>query len=144
MKISTKGRYGLRALIDLTIHSENGHVSLNSIAERQNISLNYLEQAFSALKKNGLIKSVKGAQGGYILADSPENITVYRILSVLEGDLSIVDEADPENLIQRSIKQNIWDKIDASVHGIFNSLSLRDLAEDYRKAREKNEPMYYI
>jgi Rrf2 family protein len=89
MKLSTKGRYGLRAMVDLAVHSSGEHVALYSIAERQNISENYLEQVFSILRKAGLVKSVKGAQGGYTLADKPSNISIGAILRVLEGDLSV-------------------------------------------------------
>ena len=146
MKISTKGRYGLRAMLDLALHSENTHVSLSSIAERQNVSLNYLEQAFSTLKKNGLVKSVKGAQGGYILAEPPEKTTIYRILNVLEGDLSIVDESemDASSVLQNCIRKNVWDKIDDQVKEIFGSTTLRDLMDEYKKVMETHEPMYFI
>jgi len=146
MKISTKGRYGLRAMIDLAVHSKEGHISLSSIAERQKLSLNYLEQAFSALKKNRLIKSVKGAQGGYVLADLPNRITVYQILSVLEGDLSIADDAerDETNLLQACIKTNVWDKIDAQVYQLFTSLTLQDLMNEMKGPEELQGPMYYI
>lgn len=145
MKVSTKGRYGLRAMIDLAYHSKKGHIPLASIAERQKLSLNYLEQAFSALKKNKLVKSVKGAQGGYVLADNPDKLTVYKILSVLEGDLSIADhETGSLNLLNNCIKEIIWDKIDDQIFNLLNSMTLQDLLDEYKKVKEKNEPMYYI
>ena len=87
MKISTKGRYGIRALIDLAVNSTNGHVSLVNIANRNQISVHYLEHVFSSLKRGGIVKSVKGAQGGYVLADKPENITVAQMILALEGRL---------------------------------------------------------
>lgn len=145
MKVSTKGRYGLRAMIDLAYCSKDGHISLASIAERQKLSLNYLEQAFSALKKNRLVKSIKGSQGGYVLADNPNKLTVYKILSVLEGDLSIAEnETDKLNLLQTCIRKNIWDKIDDQIFKLLNTITLQDLVDEYKKAKEKNEPMYYI
>jgi Rrf2 family protein len=144
MKVSTRGRYGLRAMIDLAIHSKETHVSLASIAERQNVSLNYLEQAFSVLKKTGLVKSVKGAQGGYTLAYPPENITVYQILQVLEGDLSIIDrQVNNEGPIQYCIQEQIWDKIDTKLKELLTSITLKDLAEEYENGCAK-DPMYYI
>jgi Rrf2 family protein len=144
MKVSTRGRYGLRAMIDLAIHSKETHVSLASIAERQNVSLNYLEQAFSVLKKTGLVKSVKGAQGGYTLAYPPENITVYQILQVLEGDLSIIDrQVNNEGPIQHCIQEQIWDKIDTKLKELLTSITLKDLAEEYENGCAK-DPMYYI
>ena len=88
MKVSTKGRYGLRAMIDLSLYSKNELVPLASIAERQDISKSYLEQVFSALRKAGLVKSIKGAQGGYSLSTGPEDITVGMILRALERLIS--------------------------------------------------------
>src|SRR5665647_374969 len=122
MKVSTKGRYGLRSMIDLAINATEGHVALLYIAERQNISVNYLEQVFSTLRKAGLVKSVKGAQGGYILGDSPSRITIGRILRALEGSLSLVEGADSkpvmENSLQDCIKVNVWDKLTESLNQI--------------------------
>ncbi len=144
MKISTKGRYGLRAVIDLVLYSKGGdHVSLISIAERQDISKSYLEQVFSALRKAGIVKSVKGAQGGYILAGDPSTITVGMVLRALEGDLSVVGEAGHEtSKIELYIRQHIWDNIDQKINEVIDGLSLKDMIEDY----EKNSDvwMYYI
>ena len=86
MKISTKGRYGIKALIDLVMNSENESVTLKTISKRQNISERYLEQIFSALRKSGIIIGRKGAQGGYTLAKDPKEITISEILRVLEGE----------------------------------------------------------
>ena len=91
MKLSTKGRYGLKAMFELSLTQKNGPVPLRQIAQKQNISEQYLEQIFSALKKAGLIKSVRGAQGGYLLVKEPKDITVGDILIVLEGRVSISD-----------------------------------------------------
>lgn len=92
MRISTKGRYGLRALVDLASHAQEDAVSLVHVAQRQKVSLNYLEQVFATLRKAGIVKSQKGAQGGYMLARRPEEIKVGEILGALEGSFSIVDE----------------------------------------------------
>ena len=99
MKISTKGRYGIRALIDLAVNSTNGHVSLVNIANRNQISVHYLEHVFSSLKRGGIVKSVKGAQGGYVLADKPENITVAQMILALEGSYSIEPESVNEDAL---------------------------------------------
>lgn len=148
MKVSTKGRYGLRSMIDLAINSANGHVALGSIAERQNISVNYLEQVFSTLRKAGLVKSVKGAQGGYVLGDNPSNITIGRILRTLEGDLSLVEELDSslskENSLQHCIKENVWDKMSESLNRIVDSITLEDMVNDYKKMTGTANQMYYI
>ena len=147
MRISTKGRYGLRAMLDLALHSDGSQVALLNIAQRQNISTNYLEQVFSLLRKAGLLNSVKGAQGGYILASEPARITVGAILRALEGDLKVVDnEPEPENedgvSLQPCIRKCVWDKINASIDSVVDSVTLEDLMEEYRGANEA--PMFYI
>lgn len=147
MKISTKGRYGLRAMIDLAVHSNGTHVSLFNIAERQGISGIYLEQVFATLRKAGLVKSVKGAQGGYLLAESPEKIKVGVILRTLEGDLSIVDEQDiknSKNMISECIKIEVWDKIDESINELVDHITLEDLVKEHRILNESHNPMFYI
>lgn len=148
MKVSTKGRYGIRALVDLAVHSIETHVSLVSIAERQKISLNYLEQVFASLRKAGLVKSIKGSQGGYVLSRSPKEITVGEVIAVLEGDFRIVDdnlfedgELDP---IRMAIKTLLWDKINANVNHYLTSTTLEDLAEEYRRLNNDFPEMYYI
>ncbi|MCX9077119.1 MAG: RrF2 family transcriptional regulator [Candidatus Methanoperedens sp.] len=149
MKLSTKGRYGLRAMVDLAVNSSVDHVALYSIAERQNISVNYLEQVFSILRKAGLVKSVKGAQGGYTLSDNPSNIKVGVILRALEGNLSVVDEESEDgdlsaDSIQRCLKVNIWDKINDSINSIVDSLTLEELVDEYKKTNDESTLMFYI
>ena len=149
MKLSTKGRYGLRAMVDLAVNSSGEHVSLYSIAERQGISENYLEQVFSILRKAGLVKSIKGAQGGYVLSEPASKTSVGKILRALEGNLSIAEEESQENdILQRSIqeciRQNVWDKINDSINQVVDSLTLEDLVMEYRKMNEENVVMYYI
>lgn len=148
MKISTKGRYGLRALVDLAISSTGEHVSLNSIAQRQGVSENYLEQVFSALRKAGIVRSIKGAQGGYILSDSPSNITVGEILRALEGDLSIVDEnidsKSSSQSVEYSVVKSVWDEVNKSIYKVVDSITLEDLVNEYRMLNESLSLMYYI
>lgn len=146
MKISTRGRYGLRAMLDLAVFSGGEHVALNSIAERQNISENYLEQVFSILRKAGLVRSVKGAQGGYVLAVDPAQVTVGMILRALEGELVIVDEDSSgegvENAMLSCLRTNVWDPINASLNKVADGISLQDLVEAFNQINET--PMYYI
>ena len=144
MKVSTKGRYGLRAMIDLALYSGNDSVPLVNIAERQDISKSYLEQVFSALRKAGLVKSIKGSQGGYVLAYDAEDITVGMILRALEGDLSVVpdDEEVITNRIESYIRENIWNKIDERVFSFIDNYTLKDIIEDYME--QDTAPMYYI
>jgi len=147
MKISTKGRYGLRAMLDLAIHS-GSHVSIGAIAERQNVSANYLEQVFALLRKGGLVNSIKGAQGGYVLADKPANITVGKILRVLEGDLAIaVDDnstALNNNQMEYCLKNAVWDKLNASINQLADSITLEDLIHQYNQLNSNLSLMAYI
>lgn len=147
MRISTKGRYGLRAVLDLALHSDGSQVPLLNIAQRQNISTNYLEQVISLLRKEGVVNSVKGAQGGYILAEKPEKITIGRILRALEGDLKVVeDEPAPDDSeagkAKASIRKCVWDKINTGIDKIVDSITLQDLMDEYRGYSEY--PMFYI
>jgi Rrf2 family protein len=147
MKISTKGRYGLRAMLDLAIHS-GSHISIAAISERQDVSANYLEQVFALLRKGGLVKSIKGAQGGYVLADRPANISVGRILRVLEGDLAIaVDDGSPalnNNQMEYCLKNAVWDKMNASLNQVADSITLEDLINQYNQLNSSLSLMAYI
>ncbi|MEI6602958.1 MAG: Rrf2 family transcriptional regulator [Clostridia bacterium] len=147
MKLSTKGRYGLRAIVDMAVYSNGEHVSINSIAERQGISANYLEQVFSTLRKAGLIKSIKGAQGGYSLARKPKEMTIGEIIRALEGDLAIVDEADPsdaDSMMKKVIKTSVWDRMNQSLNQVVDGITVADLVEDYKKMTMTDQVMYYI
>ena len=149
MKVSTKGRYGLRAMVDLAVHSNGTHVALYSIGERQGISTNYLEQVFSILKKAGLVRSVKGAQGGYVLSASPSTLNVGAILRALEGQLSVIDEkveGPGENItgIQKCLKVNVWNKMNKCLNELVDTMTLEELAEKYKKINGIESVMYYI
>jgi Rrf2 family protein len=149
MKLSTKGRYGLRAMIDLAVHVNEGQVVLKSIAERQEISENYLEQLFALLKKAKLVKSIRGSQGGYILAESPEKITVGAILRALEGSLAPVDcVLDDEKYgcskSDTCVTHGVWKKINDKINEAVDSITLRDLMEDYDRLSSSAEQMYFI
>lgn len=148
MKVSTKGRYGLRALLDLTIHSKENHVSLVSIAERQQISLNYLEQVFAALRKGGIVKSIKGSQGGYSLSSRPDKIFISDIIQILEGDFNIIDEVlftngEPD-LVQLTIQQVVWDRINDTIKDLLEHITLEDLANEFISKKNHGQDMYYI
>mgnify|MGYP000939603064 FL=1 len=143
MKLTTKGRYGVKAMLDLALQSNGEPVSLKSIAERQYISENYLEQLFAILKKSGLVKSVRGAQGGYLLVHSPENVTIGSILRSLEGSLAPVDcvlEEDPVKCdrFDSCITKLLWEKIRDSVNSVVDSITLADLIDMYKKKTGMN------
>lgn len=147
MKISTKGRYGLRAMTDLTSHMEGAPVSLASVAKRQNLSLNYLEQVFGTLRKAGIVKSLKGPQGGYLLAKEASEITVQEILEALEGKFSIVDagnDLSKMDAVERAIQELVWNQIDEKVNTFLSECTLEQLANEYRERKSGEEMMYYI
>jgi len=139
MKLSMKSRYGLRALIDLTINSKTEQVALNSIAERNKISPQYLEQVFASLRKAGIVKSIKGSQGGYFLSRPPQEITVSSIIEALEGDYRIEDEELPkEGKYTGSVKaiQKLADKEGVSIYnlGTGNGYSVLQVVHAFEKA----------
>lgn len=148
MKFSKKSRYGLTALIDLSVHSKTGHVSLNSIAERNNISPQYLEQVFASLRRAGIVRSVKGPQGGYLLNHDASRITVASILNALDGSYRLDDEPIPEFgdqkgiavTIQKRVVEEVNDKLDE----ILENLTLADLETDYHAYCQYDRDMYYI
>ena len=143
MKISTKGRYGIRALIDLVVNSECGSVTLKTISERQEISERYLEQIFSLLRKSGLIIGRKGAQGGYTLSKAPNEITIGEVLRALEGESLLIDiNEDETNCMERFVNKVIWSEINNKINNYFNSITLEYIVDEYRK--EKEEIIYYI
>lgn len=140
MKLSTKGRYGLRAMIDLADFSEEMPQSTANIAARQSISDSYLEQLMAKLKKAGLITSIRGAQGGYVLAKDSGEISVGDILRALEGDLSPVKCSgikgeDGCSSSRTCVTRNVWKRIDDSIQNAVDSIYLSELVEDNRKMR---------
>ena len=128
MKLSKKSRYGIAALIDLAIYQKEGRVALNNIAERNKISLQYLEQVFAALRRNKIVKSIKGAQGGYLLAKDVKDITVAEIIDALDGTYKIEDE-EGENVASHIIQDKIVDRVNDNLDEILTNITLRDLLE---------------
>lgn len=149
MKLSTKGRYGLKAMFELALHYGEGPLPLRNIAESQGISEHYLEQLIAVLKKNGLAASVRGAQGGYLLKNNPQNITVGDVIRALEGDIAPSDCVLDEN-IGKCIKEdycvtkNVWIKIRNSINDVIDSITLQDMVDDYIITNKNKGYMYYI
>ena len=142
MKLTTKGRYGLRAVIDLAKYAKNEPVSLSDVAERQNISISYLEQLIAKLKKAGIVQSTRGAQGGYSLAKNPEEISVGEILRALEGSLSPVDcsavdgEGESEcSAFNFCVTKYVWKRINDSINDTVNNIFLAELLNESEKVK---------
>jgi len=144
MKLSKKSRYGLRALIDLTINSRNGHVALKNIAERNDISPQYLEQVFASLRKADIVKSVKGPQGGYLLSREPEKITISEILEALEGNYLVEAENDQEDHGSAVIQELIIDKVNKQLGSMLADITLHDLEKRFLAYNDYEQDMYYI
>ena len=140
MHLSTKGRYGIRALIDLGLRSKK--TPLKDIAKDQDISVGYLEQVFSLLKKAGIVKSSKGAGGGYQLAKEPKTLSLYDILSALEGDLDYQKGDQAKTKMDRFLQNDVWQPLDQVVKNHLDQRSLGDLIDAYQK--ENDHLMYYI
>jgi Rrf2 family protein len=127
MKISTRGRYGIRLLIDLAEHTGEPHVSLASVADRQHISVRYLEQVAVILRRAGFIRSVKGASGGYTLAMRPQDIVIGDALRELEGDMLVVDPPLPgavESKFQRCIRLTVFDRLNDRIAQVIDRKTL--------------------
>ena len=141
MKISTKGKYGLRAMIDLAQYSEQEAVSISSIAQRQKISESYLEQLVAKLKKAGLVVSTRGAAGGYRLARSASEISVGDVLRALEGDVrAVICTAQTEEGCEGEelcVTKYVWQRINESIEKTVDEMMIDKLVAESRKAQEK-------
>jgi Rrf2 family protein len=148
MRISVKGRYALAAVVEIARHSGSGeNVAVISIASTLGISKIYLEQVFTQLKKTGILLSVKGSKGGYLLSRPPAKITAWEILSALESVLvepveSTVDENAPE--IETAMKEVVFLPLDAVVMGFLSSVTVQDLLDKAEKQRAEQAYMINI
>ncbi len=141
MKLSTKGRYGVKAMVDLALHYGDTPVSIKTISQRQNISEYYLEQLFSPLRKAKLIKSIRGAQGGYVLNSAPKDITVAEVMYVLEGPIEISDciEGSECDKTDYCATRLLWEKIKNSIDEVMESITLQDIVDDYNRLKFESE-----
>ena len=137
MKISTKGRYALRMLIDLAEHQNCGFVALKDIADRQNISKKYLEQIIPILGKSDILKTTRGSQGGYMLSKSPDKYTVGEILRLTEGSLAPVDclNQDPIQCERSSecATLPVWQGLNRVINEYLDSITLQDILDQQRE-----------
>lgn len=148
MKLSKKSRYGLRALIDLAVNSKTNHIALNNIAERNKISLQYLEQIFASLRRAKIVKSVKGPQGGYLLNREPEKITVAEILEALDGTYRVENEGtweeDNYHEISDTIQEMVIDQVNEKLDEVLQNMTLADLVKHHLEYNQCHQDMYYI
>lgn len=140
MKLSTKGRYGVRAMAELAAHYGGAPISIKTISKEQNLSEYYLEQLFSPLRRANVIRSIRGAQGGYVLCKAPSEITVGDIMTILEGPIEIADcidgyTCDSEHSCATKF---VWEKIKSSIDDVMNSISLQDIVDNYEKIKKES------
>lgn len=144
MKMSTKGRYGLRLMLDIAVNSGERPVTLRDVSARQEISEKYLEQIIIHLSRNGLVRGTRGARGGYTLARDPEEISVGNILRAVEGDLSPVDcvECSGGSTCSRAdscVTIGLWREMKEAMENVVDTRTLADLAAEYREKNSEPE-----
>ena len=147
MKLSTRTRYGMRALLDLAINSRGSPVQLKDIAFRQQVSLSYLEHLIIPLISAGILKSTRGSKGGIELAKPPQSILLKDILETLEGPLAPVDCLKDEKNCPRSCScatRDVWDDLKKAMENVLSSSTLLDLVNRQKSKEPKQENMYYI
>ncbi|MGA2193541.1 MAG: Rrf2 family transcriptional regulator [Nitrospirota bacterium] len=154
MQLSTKGRYAVRAMFDLSFYSKGEPVPLSRISEREEISLHYLEQLFNKLRKGGVVESVRGPSGGFKLSRKPSEITVEQIISIVEGPIVPVhctEQKDKKKVCHRAEKcvtYILWKRLGKNISGFLASVSLQDLVDEARELLDTGEVshefMFYI
>ena len=148
MKLSKKSIYGITALVELEHMQKQGHVALNAIAQKNDISQQYLEQVFAALRKGKLVKSIKGAQGGYLLNKDPKDITVGNIIECIDGSYKFEDIDIDEDIngagVLNVVQSNVLDELNKKIEDFLEGLTLEDLCNKYKDFIENSLRMYYI
>jgi Rrf2 family protein len=147
MKLSTKGEYGVRALLDLAFHQGEGLVPLKDIARRQEVSLPYLEHLITPLRGAGLVKSTRGARGGILLLKPPSEIKLSEVVQLLEGSIAPVDCVNDPKVCHRSascVTRDIWIEMTEAMSQVLDSTTLQDLMERQKQKGQPETKMYYI
>ena len=147
MKLSTRGQYGTRALLDLALRQGERPVPLKDIAQRQQISLRYLEHLITPLIAGGIVRSTRGAGGGVSLARSPEEIRLSEVMQLLEGSIAPVECVSNPGICTRSklcVTRDIWSELKQAMDGVLESTTLQDLVERQKRKEQPEMVMYYI
>ena len=142
MRISTKGRYGLRTMMDIALHQSKGPVTLKEIAERQKISVKYLWQVINPLKQAGILGVMRGAKGGYVLIKQPEQITMHDIVTVLEGPILITDCLGKDNFceqIDSCVARTVWAEVGAAVENVLIGITFASVLKRYLAVHREND-----
>ncbi len=147
MKLSTRGRYGTRALLELALHEGNEPVFLKDIALRQQISLSYLEHIITPLISGGILRSTKGPKGGISLTRTPSDIKLSEVIPLLEGSISPTECIDNPDVCDRAdccVTRDIWSELKQAIDDVLESTTLQDLVERHKDKNTSLEEMYYI
>lgn len=151
MKFSTKARYGLRLMVELAVNYQADEpVPLSEIAQRQDLSEGYLEQLITALRKADLVRSIRGARGGYLLTRTPDQITAGDVIRALEGSISPTDcvREDCPEPCQRAdicVTRDFWERLKNAMAEVLDTTSLEDLRQEAERIKKEHEPLvYYI
>lgn len=147
MRLSTRGRYGVRALLDVALYSDGNPVLLKDIAKRQAISVQYLEQLISPLVKGGVLRSIRGARGGVALTNLPEEVKLSQVIQILEGPIAPVKCVDDPKVCSRSdfcATRDVWEEMNRAMLQVLESTSLQDLVERHRQKQQPKTTMYHI
>jgi Rrf2 family cysteine metabolism transcriptional repressor len=147
MKISTKARYGARAMLELASHYGKGPVDLKEIAKKEDISLKYLEQVIIPLRTAGLVKAIRGSKGGYSLAKPPSEIWLNDLVEILEGPLDLIECLHNPNTcrkVQTCVTRDIWKDVQEAIYRVFHSITLEDMLNRKEEKEGLISPMYEI
>lgn len=147
MKISTRGQYGTRALLDLALHEGETLIPLKEIARRQQISLSYLEHLITPLITAGILRSTRGAHGGIRLVKSAREIKLSEVITLLEGPIAPVDCANDAKACSRSdlcVTRDVWIELKTAINGVLESITLNDLVERHKQKGRPEAVMYFI
>lgn len=147
MRISTKIRYGARALVELAFYYGKGPVDLKEIAQKEGISLKYLEQVIIPLRTAGLVKSIRGSKGGYALAKPPSEISFSNLLEVLDGPIELIEcLKDPKFCSKTAscVTRDVWKEASEAMRKVFSSITLEEMVNRKREKEERTFQMYQI
>ena len=147
MKVSSRGRYGTRLLLDIALHRKEEPVLLKDIAQRQNLPLSYLEHLIAPLIAGGIIRSTRGAKGGMSLAKPPAEIKLSQVINILEGSMAPVEclnRTDVCDRVQTCATRDLWGEVKLAIDSVLEANTLEDLVEKQRRKDKQPEAMYYI
>ncbi|MDY6836249.1 MAG: Rrf2 family transcriptional regulator [Chloroflexota bacterium] len=147
MKVSTKARYAIRAMLELAIYEREGPMLIRDISQRTGVSEQYLEQLFTRLRTAGLVRSIRGARGGFCLVKSPDQVKISDIVQAMEGSIApveCVDDTDVCSRVSSCATREVWVAMKEAIDKTLNSLTLQDLARRQELKRRESVEMYNI